>query len=104
MSTIAKFFVDKHWKSKLKLFLGFFLQTPATELTVVLFLLPFSLSLSLSFSLFVRLPLVAQVVLPTSMLFGFMYTMKHGEGEFGRSLSLVSLSLPLLLFLSFPPN
>ena len=101
MSTIAKFFVDKHWKSKLKLFLGFFLQTPATELTVVLF---FFLSLSLSFSLFFRLPLVAQVVLPTSMLFGFMYTMKHGEGEFGRSLSLVSLSLPLLLFLSFPPN
>ena len=99
MSTIAKFFVDKHWKSKLKLFLGFFLQTPATELTVVLFFF-----LSLSLSLFFRLPLVAQVVLPTSMLFGFMYTMKHGEGEFGRSLSLVSLSLPLLLFLSFPPN
>ena len=49
MSTIAKFFVDKHWKSKLKLFLGFFLQAPATELTVVLFFfLFFSLSLSLS--------------------------------------------------------
>jgi len=39
MSTIAKFFVDKHWK-------------------------------------------IAQVVLPTSMLFGFMYTMKHGEAPF----------------------
>jgi len=77
MSTIAKFFVDKHWKSKLKLFLGFFLQTPATELTVVLFFF-----LSLSLSLFFRLPLVAQVVLPTSMLFGFMYTMKHGEAPF----------------------
>merc|ERR1711977_580276 len=39
MSTIAKFFVDKHWK-------------------------------------------ISQVVLPTSMLFGFMYTMKHGEAPF----------------------
>ena len=51
MSTIAKFFVDKHWKSKLKLFLGFPLQTPATELTVVLFFFLFFFSLSLFLSL-----------------------------------------------------